>query len=528
MLNLVDITHRFGKQPLFEKINVSLDRGKRYGLIGANGAGKSTLIKIVSKEIEVSSGEIKIEPGLKMGVLGQNQFAFEEFTLKDAVLYGNKKLFDANKEKEKLYEAGDFSDEVNERLNTLEMICCEEDPTYECDVNIEKLLSGLGFKEEEYNLKMSEIKSGDKVKILLAQVLFPKPDILLLDEPTNNLDLTSIGWLENELKKHEGVVLIISHDRHFLNSIVTNILDLDFKTLRSFTGTYDDWYMASTLIKKQQEMSRAKAMKEKDELEAFVRRFSANASKAKQATSRQKKLDKLDVSEIKISTRRDPVIHFNMNREAGNEILELSQVSKSYSDDIVFKDFNFKIEKGDKIALLGSNGVGKSTLLKILQEEVRPENGEVKWGQTIQSSYFPQDTTEVIQGDYKLYEWIQGFNKDWHIDDIRKALGRMLFNGDAQEKEVGSLSGGEKHRMMLSKIMMENSNVLLLDEPDNHLDLEAIISLGEAMYNFKGNIVCATHDRDLIQSFANRIIYIDENRNVTDFSGNYEEFLNSK
>jgi ATPase subunit of ABC transporter with duplicated ATPase domains len=529
MLSAVNLTMRYGKRVLFEKINITFDKGKRYGLIGANGAGKSTFLKILSGELEQSEGEVQVISGLKLGVLGQNQYAYEEYSLADAVLAGNRRLFDAQKEKEKLYMEGDFEDDaINDRLAELEIICAEEDPTYESDVHIEKLLEALGFDSSIHQNKMSSLTGGDKFKILLAQVLFPKPDILLLDEPTNNLDMEAIAWLENQLKRHEGTLVVISHDRHFLNSIVTHILDLDFKNIREFTGNYDDWYIAATIIQKQQEADRSKKLKEKEQLESFVARFSANASKAKQATSRQKQLDKLDISEVQVSSRRDPSIMFKPCRAIGAEVLEVENISKSYDDLKVFENYSFKIEKGDKIALIGTNGVGKTTLLEIITENLTPDSGTIKWGQTVHISYFPQNTTDLIKGDMKLYDWLQEFNAKWHIDELRKCLGRMLFSGEDQEKSVSSISGGEKHRMMLSKMMMDDSNFLILDEPDNHLDLEAIISLGEALYNYPEGVICVTHDRELIDAFANRIIEIKPDGTIIDFKGNYEEYVESQ
>jgi ATPase subunit of ABC transporter with duplicated ATPase domains len=529
MLKAINIAQRYGKRVLFENITMEFTKGKRYGLIGANGAGKSTFLKILAGEIEPSNGEVVLQNGLRMGVLGQNQYAFEDFTLRDAVLYANKRLYDAQKEKEKLYMEGDFEDDaVNNRLAELEMICAEEDPTYESDVHIEKLLEALGFPASQHDELMSSLTGGDKFKILLAQVLFPKPDVLLLDEPTNNLDIETIAWLENTMKRHEGTMIVISHDRHFLNNVVTHILDLDFGNIREFTGNYDDWYIAATVIQKQQEADRSKKLKEKEELEAFVRRFSANASKAKQATSRQKQLDKLDIGEIKTSSRRDPSIIFKPCREIGAEVLEVENISKSYEDHIVLKDITFKIEKGDKIALIGPNGVGKTTLLEIITENLKPDSGNIKWGQTIFKTYFPQNTTDIIKGDMKLYDWLQGHDAKWHIDEIRKCLGRMLFSGEAQEKSVDSISGGEKHRMMLSKMMMDDANFLIFDEPDNHLDLEAIIALGEALYNYPGNVICVSHDRELIDAFANRIIELKADGSVIDFKGNYEEYNEQK
>jgi len=526
MISTVNLVQQYGKRVLFDKINITLDVGKRYGLIGANGAGKSTLMKILSGELEPSDGDVQVQAGARVGMLSQNQYAFEDFTLRDAVLYGNKKLFDAQKEKEKLYMEGDFEDDaVNNRLAELEMICADEDPTYESDVKIEKLLDSLGFSSAQHDDLMSSITGGDKFKILLAQVLFLKPDILLLDEPTNNLDIETIGWLEHELKRHEGVLLVISHDRHFLNGVVTHILDLDFSDIREFTGNYDDWYIAANLVAKQAQTDRNRALKEKDELEKFIARFSANASKAKQATSRQKQLEKLDVADIKLSSRRDPSIMFKPHRDIGNEVLEIEGLNKSYDDIEVFKDFSLKIEKGNKIALIGSNGVGKTTLLEILMENIKQDSGTFKWGQTITTSYFPQNTTDEVVGDNKLYDWLQGHDPKWHIDELRKVLGRMLFSGEEQEKRVEACSGGEKHRVMLSKMMMDSANFLVLDEPNNHLDLEAIVALGEALHNYQGSVICVSHDRELIDAFANRIIKLKDDGTIIDFDGNYEDFV---
>ncbi|MDR2342898.1 MAG: ATP-binding cassette domain-containing protein, partial [Campylobacteraceae bacterium] len=525
MVQVNSITMRFAGQILFEDINLKLDSGKRYGLIGANGAGKSTFMKILSGEIEPNSGNIAINSALKVGVLGQNQFAFEDFTIKDAVLYGNKRLYNAVKEKEKLYENGNFEDEnINNRLAELEIICAEEDPNYEYEIAIEKILENLGFQIQKHNAFMRETTSAEKFKVLLAQVLFPKPDILFLDEPTNNLDIEAISWLENELNRHNGTMVVISHDRHFLNSVVTNILDIDFKTIREFSGNYDDWYLASTLIQKQLETEREKKLKAKEDLEGFIRRFSANASKAKQATSRQKQLEKLDISEIQTSSRREPSIVFRKKREIGNEILNIENLSFSYNEKDVLKNISFKVEKGDKIALIGANGVGKSTLCKLLTHELFLKEGKISWGATIELSYFPQDTTDIIKGDMELFEWLQQFDDKKDLDEIRKCLGRMLFSGEEQKKSVKSISGGEKHRIMLSKMMLERGNFLILDEPNNHLDLEAIIALGEALYNFEGIVICVTHDRELIDAFANRIIKIDADGTITDFKGNYEEY----
>jgi ATPase subunit of ABC transporter with duplicated ATPase domains len=525
MVQANNITMRFGGQVLFEDISLKLDGGKRYGLIGANGAGKSTFLKILSGEIEPSSGNVAINSALRVGVLGQNQYAYEDFSIKDAVLYGNKRLYDAIKEKEKLYESGDLSDDnVNNRLAELEIICAEEDHTYEYEVTIEKILEALGFEASRHNDLMRSFTSAEKFKALVAQALFPNPDILFLDEPTNNLDIDAISWLEEQLNRHGGTIVVISHDRHFLNSVVTNILDVDFKKIREFSGNYDDWYIASTLIQKQLEVERDRKLKEKEDLESFIRRFSANASKAKQATSRQKQLEKLDLADIRTSSRRDPSIVFRKNREIGNEVLRLENLSFSYDKKDILQNINLKVEKGDKIALIGANGSGKSTLCKLLTRELFPKNGEIFWGATIEPSYFPQDTTDIIKGDMELFEWLQQFDDKKDLDEIRKCLGRMLFSGEEQKKSVKSISGGEKHRMMLSKMMLDRGNFLILDEPNNHLDLEAIIALGEALYKFDGVVLCVTHDRELIDAFANRIIKIKEDGTIEDFRGGYEQY----
>ena len=527
MVKIVNLKKMFGSRVLFQDINLSFDINKRYGLIGANGAGKTTFLNMLSGLEEITDGEVQVQNGKKVGVLSQNQFAYEEYTLADTVLAGNRKLFDAIKEKEKLY-LEEYTDEIGERLGELEIVCCEEDPTYEYDVKITKILESLGFPSTKQGDLMSTITGGDKFKVLLAQVLYPKPDVLFLDEPTNNLDMATISWLENQLQHHDGTMVVISHDRHFLNAVCTNILDVDFKKIREFAGNYDDWYIASTVIAKQAQTDFDKKQKEKDELEAFVRRFSANASKAKQATSRQKQLDKLDIESISVSSRRDPSIVFKQEKPISKEILEIKNIKKSFDGKLVLNDINLMMDKKDKIALIGANGVGKTTLCEMLMENIKPDEGEVKWGATVNISYFPQNTTDLINGDITLYDWLRDFDRQADINEIRNCLGRMLFNGTEQEKSVMRCSGGEKHRMMLSKIMLEKRNFLLLDEPTNHLDLEAIIALGEGLLAFEGSVICVSHDRELLDVFANRIIEIQEDGTIIDFDGTYEEFLESK
>ncbi len=527
MVQTVNLKKAFGARVLFQDINLKLDAGKRYGLIGANGAGKTTFLKILSGEEEATEGEVQVQNGKKVGTLSQNQFAYEAYTLFDTVLLGNRRLYNAIKEKEKLYME-EYTDDVGERLGELEIVCCEEDPTYEYDVKITKILEDLGFPASEHQNLMSTLTGGDKFKVLLAQVLYPKPDVLFLDEPTNNLDIETIGWLENQLQHHDGTMVVISHDRHFLNAVCTHILDVDFKQIREYSGNYDDWYIASTLIAKQQQADVNKKLKEKEELEKFIARFSANASKARQATSRQKQLDKLDVGTIQVSSRRDPSIIFRQKREVGKELLTVKNISKSYDGEVVLNDISFTVEKGDKIALIGPNGIGKTTLCEIMVENLKPDSGEVLWGATIQNGYFPQNATDIISGDMTLYDWLRNFDRDADIAEIRNCLGRMLFNGQEQEKKVSSCSGGEKHRMWLSKIMLEQPNFMILDEPTNHLDLEAIIALGEGLLAYPGSVICVSHDRELLDAYANRIIEIKNDGTIVDFKGTYEEYIESK
>jgi ATPase subunit of ABC transporter with duplicated ATPase domains len=364
---------------------------------------------------------------------------------------------------------------------------------------------------------------------LLAQVLFPKPDVLFLDEPTNNLDIETISWLEHQLQRHEGTMVVISHDRHFLNAVVTHILDVDYKKIRQFTGNYDEWYLAANVIAKQQDVDRSKKLKEKAELEAFVRRFSANASKAKQATSRQKQLDKMNIEDFKPSSRRDPSIVFKAKRSLGNEALTLENISFGYDKtENIYNNLNLTFEPGEKVALIGTNGIGKSTLCKLIMEEIKPSTGSVKWGATVENSYFPQDTTDHITGTGTLYDWLRAFDPKGDVSEIRNCLGRMLFNGEEQEKSVEKISGGEKHRMMISRMMLKGGNFLVLDEPTNHLDLEAIIALGEGLLAFEGTVICVSHDRELLDAFANRIIEIQDDGTIIDFDGTYEEYLESK
>ena len=492
ILDVQNLTKSFGAHLLFNDISFSIAEGQKVGLIARNGTGKSTLLSILTGVEGYDSGKIIFRNDIRIGYLEQTP----KFNPADTVLEA---CFNSNDSEERILKA-------------------------------KQILTQL--KIGDLNQTMGTLSGGQQRRVALANVLATEPDMFVLDEPTNNLDLPSIAWLEENLKRHEGTMVVISHDRHFLNSVCTHILDMDFGGVREFSGNYDDWYIASTLIAKQQEAERNKKLKEKEELENFIRRFSANASKAKQATSRQKQLDKLDIQNLAVSSRRDPSIVFKPNRTIGNEALECENISKSYGDKKVLENLSLKILPGDKIALIGANGVGKSTFMQILVEELQADSGVVKWGATIERSYFPQNVSEEIKGEESLYEWLRGFDKKKESGEIRNALGRMLFSGEEQEKSINALSGGEKHRMVLSKIMLEGGNFLVLDEPTNHLDLESIIALGEALYRFSGNVICVSHDRELIDAYANRIIELVAVENgaakVIDFRGSYEEYLESK
>ena len=525
MVEIKDLTMRFGKQLLFENVNLSLDKGRRYGLIGANGAGKSTLLKILSGQIEASSGEILIESGLKIGVLGQDQFAFESFSVKDAVLYGNKRLYDAVREKTQLYEAGEFNDEINERLGELEMICAEEDPAYEYETRIEKILSSLGLND--FDKKMSEIETSDKFKVLLAQVLFPRPDVLFLDEPTNNLDIDAISWLEFELNRHTGTLVVISHDRHFLDQVCTHTVDIDFGKVTLFSGNYSFWYESSQLALRQAQNQRQKAEEKRKELEEFIRRFSANVAKSKQTTSRKKMLEKLNVEEIKPSTRRYPGIIFQMEREPGNQILEVQDL-KAVADDgtVLFNKVNFQVEKEEKVVFISHDPRAMTALFEIINGNQEAAAGTYSWGVTITTAYLPLDNTEFFDTDLNMLDWLSQYGEGNEVY-FKAFLGRMLFSGEEILKSASVLSGGEKMRCMISRMMLRDANTLILDTPTNHLDLESIQAFNNTLVNYKGNVLFASHDHEFIQTIANRIIDITP-EGVVDRVTTYDEFLENE
>ncbi len=519
MIELRNLTMRFGAKILFESINARFNLGCTYGVIGANGAGKSTLLKIISGSLEPDIGEVALGKGLRLGFLKQDHFEYDEQTIMNTVIMGNRALWDAMQEKEEIYERGTYTDAENERLGELEMIVAENDG-YEADVLAARLLEGLGISSELHDEKMKTLAGGYKVRVLLAQCLFPKPDILLLDEPTNNLDVHSIRWLENTIKLRQGVTLIVSHDRHFLNSTCTHIADIDRNTINFYTGDYDYFMAASQLATEQKELSNMKLEKRKAELEAFVARFSANASKSSQASSRQKLLEKLETQfeEIVPSKRMYPKFMFKPQKVLGKQLLQVEDLSKSFDTEdgtqkLLYKNLHLYLNPGDRLAILGPNGAGKTTLLKMLVGELKPDTGTVNWGVSTQLGYFPQDHKEALPSGTTPFEWLTSFAPNEPHEYVRGFLGRMLFRGPEQDKRTDALSGGERARVLFAKLMMDGANVMLLDEPTNHLDLESITALNESLKDFQGSLIFVSHDLAFISSLANRVLEIDSEGN---------------
>lgn len=516
MITLNNLTMRFGPKILFSDINSRFNPGCTYGIVGANGAGKSTLLKILAGQLEPDTGSVSINKGLRVGYLRQDQFQYDEETIMNTVFQGNKRLWDAMQEKEVIYERGTYTDKENDRLAELEMIVAEEDG-YNADVVATTLLEGLGISADKHNDKMKTLAGGYKVRVLLAQCLFPNPDILLLDEPTNNLDVHSIRWLENTIKNREGATLIVSHDRHFLNSTCSHIADIDCSTIRFYTGDYDFFRAASALASEQKEFGNMKLEKRKAELEAFVARFSANASKSSQASSRQKLLEKLEkqVEEIVPSNRLYPKFMFKPQKQLGKQLLSVEGISKTFpplegqtESKNLFKDIHFQLNPGDRLAIIGQNGVGKTTLLRILVEELMPDTGKINWGVNAVKGYFPQDHKEALPEGITPFNWLTSFAPHETHEYVRGFLGRMLFRGPEQEKRLETMSGGERARVLFAKLMMDEANVMLLDEPTNHLDLESITSLNESLKQYPGSLIFVSHDIDFIQSLANRVLEI--------------------
>lgn len=507
MLHASNIKLAFGKRILFKDVNIKFTPGNCYGLIGANGAGKSTFLKVLSGEIEANEGEIIIGPDQRMAILKQDQFAFDEFKVLDTVIMGHQKLYDVFKERNEIYAKEDFSEKDGIRASELEE-ALEEMNGYEAETEAAQLLSGLGLTEDLHEKKMKELEAGEKIRVLLAQALFGNPDILLLDEPTNNLDLESITWLENFLYRFNNTVIVVSHDRHFLNKVCTHITDIDFGKINIYVGNYDFWQQASQLAMKQKKDENKKIEDKRAELKQFIERFSSNASKAKQATSRKKLLEKLNLEDIPATSRRFPWVAFNAERECGKAILTVENLSKTIDGEVIFKDLSFTVNKNDKIVFLSNNHIIQSTLFDILNGELEQDSGTFKWGETITTSYFPKENSKFFETDKDLIGWLRQYTTDPDESFVRGFLGRMLFTGEESLKKASVLSGGEKVRCMLSRMMLKEANVLMLDEPTNHLDLESITSLNNGLINFKEVVLFTSHDHQFIQTIANRIIEI--------------------
>ena len=523
MLVTNGVTIRFGKRVLFEDVNIKFTKGNCYGIIGANGAGKSTFLKVLSGEIEPNKGEVSIEKGERISVLKQDHFAFEEYKVLDTVIMGNQELYKIMKEKEAIYAKPDFSEEDGMKAAKLEERFAELDGwNAESDAAI--LLNDLGISANYHEKYMKEIEAKDKVKILLAQALFGNPDVLLLDEPTNDLDLKSINWLQEFLINFENTVIVVSHDRYFLNKVCTYIADVDFGKIKVYPGNYDFWYESSQLALKQMRDANKKKEEKIKELQEFIARFSANASKSKQATSRKKSLEKIQLDEIRPSNRKYPYIDFKPDREPGKDILTVKNLSKTIEGQKILDNISFTVKPGDKIAFLSDNELAKTVLFQIISGEIEPDSGEVTWGQTISSSYFPKDNSYLFEESMNLVEWLRQYSKDPDETYVRGFLGRMLFSGEEGLKNVTVLSGGEKVRCVLSKMMLSGANFLIFDEPTNHLDMESITALNEGMQKFKGNMIFTSHDHQLTQTVANRIIDIKEDK-VIDRECSYNEYL---
>ncbi len=524
MLNANGVTVRFGKRVLFEDVNIKFTKGNCYGIIGANGAGKSTFLKVLSGKLEPSKGEVSLEKGARLSILKQDHFAYEDYTVMDTVIMGNKELYDIMKEKEEIYSKPDFSEEDGMKAAKLEERFAEIDG-WNAESDAAMLLNDLGIVPEDHYKQMKEIEPRTKVKVLLAQSLFGNPDVLLLDEPTNDLDLKSIEWLQEFLINYENTVIVVSHDRYFLNKVCTYIADVDFGKITLYPGNYDFWYESSQLALKQAREQNKKKEEKIKELQDFIARFSANASKSKQATSRKKTLEKIQLDEIKPSNRKYPYVDFKPDREPGKEILQVKNISKTVDGVKLLDNISFTVKQDNKIAFLADNENAKTVLFQIISGEIEPDEGELIWGTTITQNYFPKDNNYLFETDENITDWLRKYSKDPDETYVRSFLGRMLFSGDEALKEVKVLSGGEKVRCVLSKMMLSGANFLIFDEPTNHLDMESITAVNNGMQNFKGNILFTSHDHQLMETVANRIIDIKENGEVIDKEVTYNEYL---
>ena len=523
MLTATGVTIRFGKRTLFEDVNIKFNKGCCYGIIGANGAGKSTFLKVLSGELEPSKGEVTKDKNERLSVLKQDHFAFEEYTVMDTVIMGNDELYKIMKEKDAIYAKPDFSEEDGMKAAKLEERFAELDG-WNAESDAAVLLNDLGIESEKHYKMMSEIEAKDKVKVLLAQALFGNPDILLLDEPTNDLDLKSINWLEEFLINFENTVIVVSHDRYFLNKVCTHIADVDFGKIKVYPGNYDFWYESSQLALKQMKEANKKKEEKIKELQEFIARFSANASKSKQATSRKKSLEKIELDEIKPSNRRYPYIDFKPDREPGKDILEVRNICKTINGEKILDKVSFVVKPNDKIAFLADNENAKTVLFQILAGEMEPDSGTIKYGTTITTNYFPKDNNYLFESDLSITDWLRQYSKDPDETYVRSFLGRMLFSGEEALKKVNVLSGGEKVRCVLSKMMLSGANLLIFDEPTNHLDMESITALNEGMSKYKGLILFTSHDHQLTQTVANRIIDIRKDK-LVDREVTYDEYL---
>ena len=526
MIQASNITLRLGKKALFEDVNIKFTEGNCYGLIGANGAGKSTFLKILSGQLEPTSGDVIITPGQRLSFLEQDHFKYDEFTVLDTVIMGNQRLYDIMKEKDAIYMKEDFTDEDGIRASELEAEFADMDG-WNAESDAATLLNGLGIEPEFHYSVMADLTGAQKVKVLLAKALFGNPDILLLDEPTNHLDLDAIAWLEEFLINFDNTVIVVSHDRYFLNKVCTNTADIDYGKIQLYAGNYDFWYESSQLLMKQMKEANKKKEEKIKELQDFISRFSANASKSKQATSRKRALEKIELDEIKPSSRKYPYIDFRPQREIGNEVLSVDNLTKTIDGEVVLDHISFNLRREDKVALVGANEHAKTVLFKILAGEMEPDEGSYKWGVTTSQSYFPKDNTEIFDTDDVIVDWLTQFSEIKDATYVRGFLGRMLFAGEDGVKKMRVLSGGEKVRVLLSRMMIEASNVLMLDEPTDHLDMESITALNNGLIKFPGVVIFSSRDHQFVETTANRIIEIMPNGQIIDKITTYDEYLES-
>ncbi|MGZ8185300.1 MAG: ABC-F family ATPase [Methylobacter sp.] len=527
MISTANISMQFGAKPLFENISVKFGDGNRYGLIGANGCGKSTLMKILSGDLEPSAGNVSVSPNERLGNLRQDQFAFEEFSVIDTVIMGHKELWKIKQERDRIYSLPEMTEAEGMQVAELEVEFAEMDG-YTAESRAGEILIGLDIPQEQHYGLMSIVAPGWKLRVLLAQALFANPDIMLLDEPTNNLDINTIRWLENILNERDCTMIIISHDRHFLNSVCTHMADLDYGELRVYPGNYDEYMTAVTEVRQRLLAGNAKKKAQIAELQTFVSRFSANASKAKQATSRARQLEKIKLDEVKPSSRVNPFIRFDQTKKLHRLALEVQGLSKGYGEQPIFKNLNLMIAVGERVAVIGPNGIGKSTLLRTLVGDLTADTGEVKWSENSEVGYFAQDHAEDFAEDMSLIEWMGQWRKESDDDQaIRGTLGRLLFSQDDIHKSVKVISGGEQGRMVFGKLILLKNNIMIMDEPTNHLDMESIESLNTALENYPGTLIFVSHDREFVSSLATRIIELTP-AGIVDFNGNYEDYLDSQ